>query len=105
MEAPAVNQLVKVATGGPPLDGIVVDVPSEHKVVVALVDSRRGPVYRTVDADAVSVREQEGPQDRALHALIRRTPHTARGAGGGAGGPVQGRRGHSHPTMHRTTGK
>jgi hypothetical protein len=105
MEPPVVNQLVRVSSGGPPVDAIVVDVPSAHKAVVALVDAQRGPVLRTVNTETLSEREEEGPQDAALHALIRRTPLTARGGRSGAAGATQGRRGHSRSTMHRTTGK
>ena len=105
MEAPHVNQLVTVSTGGPALDGIVVGVPSEHKVVVALVDARRGPVYRTVPPEVLGERADEGPHDPALHALIRRTPHQGRGGRAGGAGPVQARSGHGHPTTHRTTDK
>lgn len=105
MEPLEVNQLVTFSAGGPPADAIVVDVPNEHKVVVAVVDPKRGPVFRTVDAETISARDAEGRHDPALHALIRRTPATARGGTGGAAGAVQGRRGHSRSTMHRTTGK
>lgn len=105
MEPLEVNQLVTVSTGGPPVDAIVVDLPNEHKVVVALVDPKRGPVFRTFDADAVSERDAEGKQDPALYALIRRTPATGRGGSGGGAAAVQGRRGHGRSTMHRTTGK
>ncbi|MEA2194150.1 MAG: hypothetical protein QOG42_584, partial [Solirubrobacteraceae bacterium] len=34
-----------VAADGPPLDGIVYDTPSATKVVVAVVDRGRGPVF------------------------------------------------------------
>ena len=105
MERPEVNQLVQVSTGGPPVDAIVVGVPSGHKAVVALVDPQRGAVLRTVDVATLSERDAEGPQDAALHALIRRTPTTARGGRGGATGGTQGRPGHGRSTMHRTTGK
>jgi hypothetical protein len=105
MEPPVVNQLVRFSSGGPPVDAIVVDVPSAHKAVVALVDAQRGPVLRTVNTTTLSEREEEGPQDGALHALIRRMPAAARGGRNGGGGVTQGRRGHGRSTMHRTTGK
>lgn len=99
------GQLVKVSTGGPAFDGIVFDIPSHNKVVVAVVDPKRGPAMRTYSPAEVSEREESGPQDAALHSLIRRTPATGRGGAKGAGGPVQGRAGHARSTMHRTTGK
>jgi hypothetical protein len=48
MESAAAGELVKVSTGGPPADGIVFDLPSARKVVVAVSDRARGPVLRTV---------------------------------------------------------
>jgi hypothetical protein len=103
MESPAVGDLVKVSTGGPPADGIVFDTPSAQKVVVAVVDPRRGPVFRTVRPETLSVREAEGGQDVALRQLIRRTPppgqRTVRdGPGGG-----RGRAGHTRGATHRTS--
>ena len=105
MDAVEVGELVKVATGGPELDGIVFDVPSRSKVVVAVVDASRGPVLRTFDADALSERAEEGPDDRALHILIRRTPSTTRG--GSRGGVTGGRArpGHARGAAHRPTGR
>ena len=74
MEPSSTGELVKVATGGPQLDGIVFDTPSRTKVVVAVVDPRRGPVLRTVHPRTLSERTEEGPDDRALQLLVRRTP-------------------------------
>ena len=105
MEPLTTGQLVKVATGGPELDGIVFDVPSAAKVVVAVVDPARGPVMRTVSAKALTEREAEGADDHALHALIRRTPHPVPGGARAGAGPVAARSGHTRATMHRTTGK
>lgn len=105
MQSPSVGELVKVADGGPQLDGIVFDIPSRTKVVVAVVDPGRGPVFRTVHPDTLSEREQEGAADRALHMLIRRTPTPGRGRSAAASGPGRGSRGHARGTMHRTTGK
>jgi hypothetical protein len=105
MDSVSEGELVKVGTGGPEIDGIVFDTPSKSKVVVAVVDSSRGPVLRTFDRKALSERTEEGPDDRALRLLIRRTPPPARG---GARGGVQGGRarpGHTRAAMHRTTGK
>jgi hypothetical protein len=105
MESPAPGELVKVATGGPELDGIVFDNPSRSKVVVAVVDADRGPVLRTFAADALSERSEEGPHDRALQLLLRRTP--APGRGGTRGGVDGGRprQGHARGAAHRPTGK
>jgi hypothetical protein len=69
-----VGQLVKVADGGAVRDGIVFDLPSHLKVVVALVDPRRGPVFRTVHPKTLAERLEEGPDDPALRRLLRRTP-------------------------------
>jgi hypothetical protein len=105
METMHTGELVKVATGGPEIDGIVFDVPSRSKVVVAVVDAQRGPVFRTFHADALSQRAHEGADDRALTRLIRRTPPPVHYAarGGNVGG--RGRPGHGRAAMHRTTGK
>ena len=105
MEPLSAGQLVKVATGGPDLDGIVFDVPSAAKAVVAVVDPARGPVLRTVDVKALSEREEEAAVDHALHALIRRTPHPVQGGARAGAGPVAARAGHTRAAMHRTTGK
>lgn len=99
------GQLVTVSTGGPPIDGIVVNQPSAHKVVVALVDAQRGPAFRTVAPETLTEREDEGPSDKALRALIRRSPGTARGGGTAGGGGIHGSRGHARQASHRTTGK
>lgn len=105
MEQTSAGELVKVAGGGPQLDGIVFDTPSRTKVVVAVLDPGRGPVFRTVHPNALSERSEEGSDDRALRLLIRRTPPPARGAA--AGGVAAGRQsaGHKRTAMHRTTGK
>jgi hypothetical protein len=96
MESRAVGELVKVATGGPPVDGIVFDAPSAMKVVVVVVDPGRGPAFRTVHPETLSTRMVESSDDRAL--LIRRTPSppTAR--------PVTGRAlGADTPTTRAAT--
>ena len=94
-----------VADGGPELAGIVFDVPSRTKVVVAVVDPARGPVFRAVHPKTLTERTDEAVDDRALQALLRRTPPPVRSAarGGNAVGP--GRAGHKRAAMHRTTGK
>jgi hypothetical protein len=73
MESTTVGALVKVAGGGPVLDGIVFDAPSRSKVVVAVVEPARGPVFRTVHPKTLTERTEEGPDDRALHLLSRRS--------------------------------
>lgn len=105
MEPISTGELVKVAGGGPQLDGIVFDIPSKTKVVVAVVDPARGPVFRTVHPEMVSERSEEGAADRALRFLIRRTPAPARGAAGGGAAMGRESAGHARGTMHRTAGK
>ena len=94
-----------MAGDGPKLDGIVFDLPSRTKVVVAVMDRGRGPVFRTVNPDVLSERAGEGADDRALRMLIRRTPTPNRGAARDGAGVGASRAGHSRGAMHRTTGK
>jgi len=105
MDATRNGERVKVAGTGPALDGIVFDTPSRTKVVVAVVDSGRGPVFRTVHPNALTERADDGPHDPALRLLIKRTPAPAHGTD--RNGPGAGRRdaGHTRVAMHRTTGK
>jgi hypothetical protein len=105
MDSVGVGELVKVATGGPERDGIVFDVPARSKVVVAVIDPSRGPVLRTFSVSALSERTEEGPDDRALQAVLRRTPSPLRAGtrGGVTGG--RGRPGHKRGATHRPTGK
>jgi hypothetical protein len=105
MEPISAGALVTVAGEGPKLDGIVFDTPSRTKVVVAVVDPGRGPIFRTVHPDTLSERAEKGPADRALALLVRRTPPPGRGGARDGAGAVQGRAGHARGTMHRTTGK
>ena len=105
MESVTPGDLVKVDVGGPPLDGIVFDVPSNTKVVVALVDRQRGPSFRTVHPKTLAERPEEGADDPALRSLMRRTPLPAHGAARAGAGIGKGRSGHSRASMHRTTGK
>lgn len=105
MESTSAGELVKVATGGPVLDGIVFDVPSRSKAVVAVVERGRGPVFRTVHPRDLSERTDEGEDEQALRMLVRRTPPPARGAARGGVAAGRGSRGHARGTMHRTTGK
>lgn len=106
MQQLAAGWLVRVVDGGgPELDGIVFDTPSRSKVVVAVVDPHRGPMFRTVSPDVLIERADDGADDEALRLLIRRTPppvHT-RARGGATGG--RGRSGHAGPAMHRPTGR
>jgi hypothetical protein len=105
MESTTAGDLVKVATGGPELDGIVFDVPSHNKAVVALMDSGRGPVFRTVNISTLSERTEASSDDAVLRLLIRRTPQPTHSAARGGGGTGQGRSAHTRATAHRATGR
>ena len=105
MDPRSPGELVKVADGGPALDGIVFDSPSRSKVVVAVVDPRRGPLLRTVHPRTLTERTEEGTDDHALRLLIRRTPSPVRGGVGGGTTAGRASSGHSRAAMHRTTGK
>lgn len=105
MEPIGIGDLVKVASGGPELDGIVFDTPSRSKAIVALVDPGRGPVFRTVHPKTLSARADQSPDDRALYQLIRRTPAPVRRASGNGGAAGRENPGHARAAMHRTTGK
>ena len=94
-----------VAGDGPELDGIVFDTPSSAKVVVAVVDRGRGPVFRTVHPRTLSERTADGADDRLLRLLIKRTPAPARASARGGAGAGQGRSGHTRGAAHRTTGR
>src|SRR3954454_9409851 len=100
MEEIAAGDLVKVATEGPQIDGIVFDLPSASKVVVAVMDRSRGPVMRTVPRTALTGRTEAGSDDRALELLVRRTPHPARASARGGSGSGQGREGHKRAAGH-----
>ncbi len=100
------GDLVRVASGGPELDGIVYDTPSRTKVVVAVVDPSRGPVFRTVRPEELTPRADEGSDDRALHLLLRRAAASAVAGGAQGGGRgAQGRPGHTRAATHRSTGR
>ncbi|HEY3829660.1 MAG TPA: hypothetical protein VGL57_10740 [Solirubrobacteraceae bacterium] len=105
MEEASIDGLVKVADGGPAVDGIVFDIPSRAKVVVAVVDPKRGPMFRTVHPQTLTERAEDGPADRALRALMRRTPSPSRGSTRGGASAGRESSGHARGTMHRTTGK
>lgn len=105
MDSIRAGQLVKVAEDGPERDGIIFDLPSAQKVVVAVMDRRRGPVFRTVHRRTLSERADAGSDDAALTHLIRRTPPPARGGTRAGTGTARGQDGHTRAAMHRTTGK
>jgi len=105
MEQTRARELVTVADGGPERDGIVFDRPSRSKVVVAVVARGRGPVFRTVHPKTLTERTEEGPDDRALQLLLRRTPPPVHGAARGGAGGGHGRAGHTRGASHRTTGR
>jgi len=105
MEQTRTGDLVTLTSDGPKLDAIVFDVPSRAKVVVAVMDPGRGPVFRTVHPDVLGERAEQGSDDKALRMLIRRTPAPAHGAARDGAGLGHGRAGHSRGAMHRTTGK
>ncbi len=105
MEPTTAGELVRVADGGPELDGIVFDSPSRLKVVVAVVDPGRGPVFRTVHPRTLTERTEEGPHDPALRLLVRRTPPPARGSARGGESTGRGRSAHTRAAAHRPTGK
>jgi hypothetical protein len=99
------GDLVKVTAGAAELDGLVFDTPSSAKAVVAIVDPARGPVLRTVDQKALTIRAGEGPHDRALRLLVKRTPPPVHGAARGGTSGGHGRSGHTRGAAHRTTGR
>ena len=103
MAAP--GELVKVAGAGGEVDGIVFDTPSDSKVVVAVVDPARGPMFRTVNPKALTERTEPGEDDRALRLLVRRTPPPVLGASRGATLGRQGRSGYRRGAAHRPTGR
>lgn len=105
MEPPSADDLVRVATDGAQIEGIVLERLSGSKAVVAVMDRVRGPVLRTVEQKALSVRAEAGPDDRALRLLIRRTPHATRGGARGGSGAGPGRPGHTRAATHRPTGR
>jgi hypothetical protein len=105
MEQPGTTDQVTVATGSARIDGIVADMPSASKAVVAVMDRRRGPVLRTVLRAALTDRAEAGADDRALRLLVRRTAPAARGGARSGAGVGHGRAGHTRAAMHRPTGK
>jgi hypothetical protein len=104
MDTASPGDLVKVDDGSAGLDGIVFDRPSSSKVIVAVVDPGRGPLFRTVHPNALTEREQESPHDRTLRLLVRRTPAPHAGARGATSGRQQ-RAGYTRSPTHRSTGR
>jgi hypothetical protein len=96
------GQLVTLAGEPEAVDGIVVQAPSLVKIEVA-VQEADGPMFRTVHPKLLRERTAAGEHDEALRRLIRRT--ASAGRGGPRTGPGALRRGHSHASGHRTTGK
>jgi hypothetical protein len=80
-----------------------VHVPSLVKVEIAVAESADGRVFRTVHPKLLTERSEAGEHDDALRRLIKRTASGGRGSP--RAGPGSGRRGHSRPSGHRTTGK
>jgi hypothetical protein len=98
-----IGSLVTVADGEHQRAGIVFDLPSPKKAVVAILDKKRGPVFQGFHPSVISERSAEGPDDPLLHALIKRTPPPTGRRSAATG--VAGRAGHSRASSHRTTGK
>jgi hypothetical protein len=97
------GQMVTLVGEDSELDAIVVHAPSLVKLEVAVPDAERGAVFRTVHPKTLKDRSVVGEHDDALRRRIRRTPSSGRA--GPRSGPGRGRRGHSHVSGHRTTGK
>ena len=94
-----------VGGNGPDVDGIVFDTPSHTKVVVAVIDPAKGAVFRSVHTNALSERTDEGPGDRAMRLLIKRTPPPVHASVRGGSSAGRGRAGHTRGAAHRTTGR
>ena len=105
MDPIAVGNLVTVDTGQAPSDGIVFDLPSSKKAVVAVIDPARGPVLRTVARTALSERAEAGENDRALQLLVRRTAPASRGSGPRGAKTGSARDAHGRASAHRPTGR
>jgi hypothetical protein len=105
MSLPEDAHLVTVTDGARPRDGIIFDRPSPTKVVVAVIDPRRGPVFRTLAPDSLSPRDEPGEDDVLLRRLIRRTPPPAGRRPGSASTGQTARAAHTRGAAHRSTGR
>ena len=94
------GQLVTVTENGESVDGIVFQVQSVLKAVVAVPDTEHGAAFRTVHRATLAERGA-GEHDDALKKVIRRTNSGGRSA---ASGGVQGSRGFGKATGHRKVG-
>src|SRR3954452_5853599 len=103
MKAFHAGQLVTLVGEGSEFDAIVVNAPSLVKVEVAVADAEHGAVFHTVHPKTLKERSGAGEHDDALRRRIRRTASADRA--GPRSGPGGGRRGHTHVSGHRTTGK
>jgi hypothetical protein len=97
------GQLVKVASDGGALDGVVAHVFSLVKVEVAVEEADTGPVFRIAHPKSLTPRAEPGPADDALRQLIHRGGAAGHQAAGGASG--RGRRAHTRAAAHRPTGR
>ena len=105
MEQLGAGDLATVATSGSEIDGIIFDLPSPTKAIVALMDRRRGPVLRAVVRTALTERTTPGADDAALRQLIRRTPVAGHGAASNVAGAGRGSSGHGRGAARRPTGR
>ena len=97
------GQLVRVATEGGAMDGVVAHVASLVKIEVAVDEAGTGPVFRSAHPKALTPRDTPGPADDALRSLIHRAGAVGHGSPGGASG--HGRRAHTRGAAHRPTGR
>jgi hypothetical protein len=95
------GQLVTVTEDGVTVDGIVAQVPTMLKLVVAVPDEKDDAVLITVHRSALRERTRPGDHDAALRRAM------GRASGSSRGGPRsgQGRRGHTRAPTHRPTGR
>ena len=102
---PAPGDLVTVTDGNARLDGLVFETPSNSKVVVAVVDPKRGPRFRSVHPSTLSERVADGPHDHALRLLVKRTTPSTHSTTQGGRGNEHGRTGFTRGAAHRPTGR
>jgi hypothetical protein len=105
METVEVGDLVTVNGPGAPLDGLVYETPSRTKTVVAVVDPKHGPVFRSVNPDTLTERTGESKHDVALRLLVRRTQGTVRGQSHATGSAQKRQAGFTRGASHRPTGR